>query len=567
MRRVLLGGLGVALGVIGRPALAQDFPGSSARPNPSTRAATLGVPVRAATLGVPVAVPAAAPPGAVVTPAGLIARGQVTPASVPVSQPIPMPSLPPGAIPLGPPMYVDGPAPAPVVGLPAPRSLNTPSLTEIRGGPVTGGVPPTPVPSTGGAPSGGMTSVFGSGVPTLVPPVGPDDCGTGMPCPEDQFCPAPACPAPRLPMSRLFGLGCADRHWFGAEYLAWWTRSTQLPALVTTSLPADAGILGAATTVPILQGPLGQTLHGGARFSGGWWFSDDQRRGVDARFMFLFRNGTSFAANTDAFPLLARPFFNVNTPVGPFSEVVAAPGLATGGVVVNLQNSLWGADVNYRRFLAGTPAFRLDGLAGFRYLNFKEELGITETFIRTPGSPMDVGVPALAGTITDRFRTENNFYGGQVGLTGEIRRGRWFVDSRASIAFGTVNQSAQISGGQALAFPNGVAQYPGGLLAVPGANIGTFTQNKFAVLPEVGVNLGYHVTPNFRVFVGYNFLYLSSVLRPAGAIDPAVDAARIPNFPLPGSPTPLPGAAHPSPQFRTTDFWAQGISFGMQWTW
>jgi hypothetical protein len=236
-------------------------------------------------------------------------------------------------------------------------------------------------------------------------------------------------------------------------------------------------------------------------------------------------------------------------------------------VVVTQQNSLWGADVNYRRFLAGNTSARLDGLLGFRYLNYKEELSITETFMRTPGSPMDVGAPALAGTITDRFRTENNFYGGQIGLTGEVRRGRWFVDSRATIAFGTVNQSAEITGGQSLVFPNGISQSQGGLLALPGANIGHFNQNKFTVLPEVGLNLGYHITPNFRVFAGYNFLYLSSVLRPTGVIDTAVDAARIPNFPLPGSPAVLAGAPHPSPVFHSTDFWAQGISFGIQYRW
>ena len=67
--------------------------------------------------------------------------------------------------------------------------------------------------------------------------------------------------------------------------------------------------------------------------------------------------------------------------------------------------------------------------------------------------------------------------------------------------------------------------------------------------------------------MGYNFLYLSSVLRPAGTIDPVIDAARIPNFPLPNSPAILPGTPRPEPQFRTTDFWAQGINFGIQWTW
>ena len=40
----------------------------------------------------------------------------------------------------------------------------------------------------------------------------------------------------------------------------------------------------------------------------------------------------------------------------------------------------------------------------------------------------------------------------------------------------------------------------------------------------------------------------------------------IPNFPVPGSPAPLP-FPRPQPQLTTTDFFAQGISWGVQWTW
>lgn len=550
MRRALLGGLGIALGVLGRPAAAQEFPG---RPAASHDSPTRSTPAtRAARLGVPVAVPDPAAPPSDVTPAGVIFRGQSA---------SPVQSFPTTA-----PVFIGTPqvAPGGASPLPAPRPVqNPPSLTEIRG-PVTGGVPA----------GSGISAALPRTVPSLsaveVPSVGPVDCGPGLPCPQPALDPPLVGGAPRFPaVGRLVGLGApSGRAWLSAEYLMWWTRSTQLPVLATTSSPAFNGIVGSGDTQSVLGGSFGQTLHGGARFSGGWWFTDDQRRGVDARFMFLFHNGNEIGATTAAYPLLARPFFNANTPVGPFSEVVGAPGLAAGGIAAVLENSLWGADVNYRRFLAGSPCYRLDGLIGFRYLNFKETLSITEAFNRTPGSPMTVGAPALGGVINDRFRAENDFYGGQIGFTTETRRGRWFFNTRATIAFGTVHQTAEIAGGQALAFGPGLtAQYPGGLLALPGANAGVFSQNKFAVLPEVGFNIGYHITPHLRAFVGYNFLYLSSVLRASGTIDPVVDAARIPNFPLPGNPAILPGTPHPAPQFRTTDFWAQGINFGLQWTW
>jgi len=512
MRRLLLGGLGLALGVIARPAFAQD-----------------PYPTRAARLGAPIAVPEPTPE---VTPAGLLDRKPLfgSPSAVPTH---------------GVPTFINAPQGG---TLPVPRTLGgtSPSLTEIRG-PVSGGVPASPA-IVSGVPS---SAVPMSVVPSMVP----------------DGCPIEACPTPGLAAVDRVG-ACRNPRWYvGAEYLGWWTKSTQLPTLVTTSLPADNGIVGAPSTISVLGGSFGETLHSGGRFSGGWWFSDEQYRGLDWRFLFLFRNGSSFATNTNAYPVLARPFFNVNNPVGPFSEVIGAPGLASGGVAVNLDNSLWGAEINYRRFLRGNGCARLDGLIGFRYLNFTENLTITESFVRTPNSSMAIGTPATAGIVQDSFRAENNFYGGQVGLSGEVRRGRWFVNGRASVALGTVQQTAVINGGQALTFADGsVGQYQGGLLALPGSNIGTWSQNKFAVMPEVGLNVGYHITPNLRIFGGYNFLYLSNVLRASGTIDQNVDAARVPNFPVAGATTPL-LPARPAPQFNTTDFWAQGVSFGLQWSW
>lgn len=537
MRRVLLGGLGLALGVLARPAAAQDLrPANS--PDPVQRAARLGRPTVAAPA--PAADPGVLPVGAVV------ARGQVTVPGVPA--PMPAPMTPGAAAPKG------GGAPSvsvsreqlPTAGLGAPANPAVPMVTP--GAPVVAG-------------PGGVPMVVGQEY--VVSPGGvPIDCPPGG-CPTPTLDAPLAGGAPRFPaLGRLFGLGC-DRTWVSAEYLLWWTRSTQVPPLAATGVIDPTGVGGIMAQQNLLAGSFGESLHGGTRIGLGHWFTDEQRRGVDARFFYLFRSGETFTANSGQFPTLFLPFNNVNTPVGPTGNIVAAPGVAQGGIAVTLENSLWGAEVNYRRFLTGNPCFRLDGLVGYRYVNFTETLSITETAALLPTAPFS----APGGIINDRFRAVNNFHGGQVGLTGEVRRGRWFVDGRTTIAFGSVQQTAEIAGGQARALPNGTTGlYGGGLYALPGANIGTFSQNKFAVMPEVGVNLGYHITPGFRVFVGYNFLYLSSVLRPGNVIDPNLDAARIPNFALPGSPAPLP-FPRPQPQLNTTDFFAQGINFGIQWTW
>ena len=53
--------------------------------------------------------------------------------------------------------------------------------------------------------------------------------------------------------------------------------------------------------------------------------------------------------------------------------------------------------------------------------------------------------------------------------------------------------------------------------------------------------------------------------RTEGLIDQGVDVARIPNFPA-GATTPLP-FPRPTPQFNLSDYFVQGISFGVSWRW
>jgi hypothetical protein len=320
----------------------------------------------------------------------------------------------------------------------------------------------------------------------------------------------------------------------------------------------------------LLGGEFGESFRAGGRIGAGYWFGDNECRGIDGRLFWLAPTTATFGTNTNANPLLARPFFNVNPNVtvpnvgfGQSSEVVARPGVATGSVQVSLRNAVWGAELNYRRYLAGGPGARLDLLVGYRYLEM-----ISERFDRVPGSDPNVGIPAVSGTITDSFRTENRFHGGQIGVAGSFQRGRWTLDPRATVAFGTVRQTVDINGVQSLTFPNGgVLNTAGGLLAVPGANIGTFSQNKFAVVPEVGLNMGWQATDRLKLFVGYNFLYLSSAVRAGEQPDLRLDAARVPNLLPPGSGMPLASPIRPQPLLSTSGYFVQGISFGLAYRW
>ena len=101
---------------------------------------------------------------------------------------------------------------------------------------------------------------------------------------------------------------------------------------------------------------------------------------------------------------------------------------------------------------------------------------------------------------------------------------------------------------------------PVGFLA-SGSNSGDYTRNVFAVVPEVGVNVGYQVTDHLRAFAGYTFLYWSSVVRPGDQIDLGLSGTQIPTD---SRYNPTAGPARPAVLLRDTSFWAQGINVGIE---
>jgi hypothetical protein len=161
-------------------------------------------------------------------------------------------------------------------------------------------------------------------------------------------------------------------------------------------------------------------------------------------------------------------------------------------------------------------------------------------------------------TLTDSFRTNNQFYGGQLGTVIEWRMGRWSVDLRGKVALGATRESARISGSEVdtnLGTGQQV-QFASGLLALP-TNSGHFSRDAFTVVPEAGLNVGYQVTDHMRLFVGYTLLYWSRVARPGQQIDTTLNTTQL-------SGGQLVGPARPAFAFHGTDFWAQGVNFGLE---
>ncbi len=349
-----------------------------------------------------------------------------------------------------------------------------------------------------------------------------------------------------------------NRFYGAADYLVWFTKGDRIPPLITTGPIASSGILGRPGTV-ILFGnqQINNEWHSGGRFTLGYWLDPCQELGIEGSYFFLNQRTTRFFASSDAFPLLARPIFEQNNGQE-FSEISTRPDLATGSVSVDSPSRLWGAELNWREKFCCGCNYRVDVLAGFRYAELDEGLHVTENLLALPTAPRFAGDRII---VTDRFDTRNQFYGGQIGVDTEYRSGNWFVDGKAKVALGDNHETLNIVGNQLITTPAGNATlFTGGLLALP-SNIGHFTRDRFAVVPEIGMKVGYQFGECLRFTVGYDLFYWSRVIRPGGQVDRVVDINQIPNF---GVIAPPVAGSRPAVLFKGTDFWAQGISFGVE---
>jgi hypothetical protein len=350
---------------------------------------------------------------------------------------------------------------------------------------------------------------------------------------------------PKAPQGRLWG---------SADALLWWIKNSHTPPLVSTGPPGSGAILG--------QG--GQTVFGGSvdnegrlggRFTVGGWLDCDGTSGLEASYLFLGSRGVDFIAGSNGAlgtPALGRPFFNALANAEDSQLVV-------GSVAARLSSRLQGAELNgVHGFCCCDGCGRMEFLAGFRYLELQEGLGIGEIF-QVPPTVGTIGGTTLV--LNDQFDAANHFYGGQVGARGCYRMGKLDVDASVKVALGENQERVDIGGSTGIVPPGGTPTVlRGGLLALS-SNIGRYNHDSFAVLPEVGVNVGYQVTCSLRVYAGYTFLYLSDAVRPGDQVDRVINPTLLPTNPPTGG---LIGPARPSFTFKETDFWAQGVHVGVE---
>ena len=384
-----------------------------------------------------------------------------------------------------------------------------------------------------------------------------------------------------------------NRFYAKAEYLFWQTRGSPTPPLVTQGNLNQGNLNQAAltpgTTVLFGGSDFSGGQRSGARLSAGYWFTDDHLLGVEGSFFFLGDKNGGFTAQSNGTGVngnlpLGRPVTFVAQPAtfpaanfgnltGAARELVAGvqllpDGVSTatlaGSVSVGTSSNFWGADANLRTNLCCGPNYFVDLIGGFRVLSLEEGLAINESLLVASTNPNNPAVNGSTIQVNDTFNTKNRFYGGQLGATGEWRRDRWSLGLDAKIGIGATEQTVDITGFTSTNQGGVVTTSANGLLTRvgPNGNTGRHTRDEFSIVPEIGLNLGYQLTTHVRCFVGYDFLYWTNVVRPGNQIDTFVD----PNQVL-SNPAGSPGANRPAFNFHNSDFWAQGVTVGLEFRW
>ena len=340
-----------------------------------------------------------------------------------------------------------------------------------------------------------------------------------------------------------------------AEAVAFWGTSASLQTLVTTTVgdplpaPADAGVFGNADTRSLFGGR--EVLGGassGIRYEVGVWFEDCRDRGLLLRLFDTGENDVSLHTDGTRQPVIARNFLDIGPPREQSVVSIAYPNQTSGSIAADLKSNTNGGDLLLRQALAQDHLGRWDWLIGYQTVRLTESLDIVSrtTNLNAPNPVLDQ---------EDHFRARNQFHGGTIGLAGEAREGNWFFGGLFKVGFGNMERRVDISGFSRTTVGTDVSTQNQGLLARQ-TNSGIFREDRFVMVPELGLHVGYRLTGRLDITLGYSFLRLPKVRRVNDTLDNAL-----------ASNLTSPLAGDPRPHFTALDrnFNLHSLNLGLQW--
>lgn len=359
--------------------------------------------------------------------------------------------------------------------------------------------------------------------------------------------------------------GCVEmdqcsRWWVRTDYLLWRITGFQVPVLISGSSPgtdvADAGVLGLPGT-DVVYG--GQTVNNdslsGVRVSLGWHLDQERRKSIVLSY---FNLGTITDEHRASGGILARPFYSVDPAgIGQNAELVSFPGVLEGSIGASVSTSMQGGSAEVMQVLSQCCNRRIGLSAGYAYYSLSDDVVISDT-----KQTLDNSLGLAIGTQIrerDQFATTNRYNGFTLGTNVMVCRNRWTLDLMMKMAMGQTRSKASLNGMTHVSVPTptGVdtTTNPGGLLVL-NSNTGSHELDQFAMIPQLGFDVGFYLTPRMSLHFGYDFIYWSRVARAGELIDTSVNLSQV----AAGG---LNGTAHPEFRWRFDDLAVHALDFGL----
>lgn len=399
--------------------------------------------------------------------------------------------------------------------------------------------------------------------------------------------------------SSLKASDCFPPFWIKYEYLLWSIKDQPVPIpLVTTASFADplpGALHQPGSKVKVGEENISLGWQSGFRISAGSYLNNCLNIGMETDYFLLPKFSHRKTLSTGGLPgdpNFAVPIHDVTGIWGlngiPGESIFILPGPLDGDpgfkgkFSLHTSSKLQGMEIN-TIFPVDCQGIEFDLLGGFRWIQLKESLTFAAKTKTVPSFPFE---PAFYNT-EDRFLTTNNFFGGQLGVRGSCCYQCWSLNGSLKLGAGVMNQRvgihgfSQTSGGNLFFETKGTSHdiLRGGIFAQP-TNIGTNHKNIFAAIFDSDIRAGYQISNNIKLFAGYSFLWISHLVRPGNQMDRNInptftalaDASRdtvgegfgpIP-FGEPEPARPKQGAKKPDFSFKSKNFWAQGLTAGIE---
>lgn len=343
-------------------------------------------------------------------------------------------------------------------------------------------------------------------------------------------------------------------YWLNSSFLLWYMKKQPLNVPVVTN--GSSSLLG--------NQAFSDSSFNGLRLDLGAWLNEATTFGVELSFLAVFEGSprNNVSAQTT---LLERPYFDVATGLSK-TLPIAVPGSTAGSITAGANGLLIGGEFNFlSRIYRNHEYESIDLILGFRNLDLLENIGIGSTTSIITGNGSFAGQTFLApGTlnVSDAIKASNCFNGAQIGARAQTGGAGVTFSGYGKLAFGVMNEDITRTGYSVAAGPTLVPplQSTTGGFFVTRTNSGSQSHNFFAVIPEIGMNLGLEVTSCMSLGIGYSILYVSNVARPGDQISPFINSHTIPTSPTFQAP---PAGEASTRVFQTSDYWAQGLNFSV----